>query len=92
MVFPVIHSTLDPKALTQELAQRYDLAEPLSCQLMSRANNDFYDVRAGEERYAPQGRQSGFSQPRCLRLRIRLCASPLFPGLQRPRALVCQGR
>ena len=52
MVFPVIHSTLDPKALTQELAQRYDLAEPLSCQLMSRANNDFYDVRAGEERYA----------------------------------------
>lgn len=52
MVFPVIHSTLDPKALTREIAARYGLSSPVQCQLMSRANNDFYDVKAGADRYA----------------------------------------
>lgn len=52
MVFPVIHSTLDPKALTKEIEVRYALEGPLRCQLMSRANNDFYEVTAGKDRYA----------------------------------------
>ncbi|MGB1876000.1 MAG: phosphotransferase enzyme family protein [Rhodospirillaceae bacterium] len=52
MVFPVIHSTLDPRALEQELTSRYALSQPLRCQLMSRANNDFYEVTAGTDRYA----------------------------------------
>lgn len=52
MVFPVIHSTLDPKALTQEIARRYALPAPVQCQLVSRANNDFYEVKTGSERYA----------------------------------------
>ncbi|MDE0800443.1 MAG: phosphotransferase [Rhodospirillaceae bacterium] len=52
MVFPVIHSTLDPRALERELAKRYTLSNPVQCQLVSRANNDFYEVRAGEDRYA----------------------------------------
>lgn len=52
MVFPVIHSTLDPRALEQELNERYALSQPLRCQLMSRANNDFYEVTAGTDRYA----------------------------------------
>ena len=52
MVFPVIHSTLDPQALTKEIEARYALGGPLRCQLMSRANNDFYEVIAGGDRYA----------------------------------------
>ncbi|MBT5242201.1 MAG: phosphotransferase [Rhodospirillaceae bacterium] len=52
MVFPVIHSTLDPRALEQELSERYALSKPLRCQLISRANNDFYEVAAGTDRYA----------------------------------------
>ena len=52
MVFPVIHSTLDPQALTDEIKARYALGSPLRCQLISRANNDFYEVVAGHDRYA----------------------------------------
>lgn len=52
MTFPVIHSTLDPKALTEEVVKRYELPSPVQCQLISRANNDFYEVRAGAERFA----------------------------------------
>ncbi len=52
MTFPVIHSTLDPQALTKEIGARYDLGQPIRCQLMSRANNDFYEVNAGPSRYA----------------------------------------
>lgn len=52
MVFPVIHSTLDPRALERELAARYDLAQPVQCQLISRANNDFYEVQTGNDRFA----------------------------------------
>lgn len=52
MVFPVIHSTLDPKALKQEIVRRYALTEPVQCQLVSRANNDFYEVKAELDRYA----------------------------------------
>ncbi len=52
MVFPVIHSTLDPRALERELVARYDLAQPVHCQLINRANNDFYEVQAGSDRYA----------------------------------------
>ena len=52
MAFPVIHSTLDPQALTKEIEARYALGGPLRCQLMSRANNDFYEVTVGEDRYA----------------------------------------
>ena len=52
MVFPVIHSTLDPRALEQEISERYALSQPVRCQLMSRANNDFYEVSAGTDRYA----------------------------------------
>lgn len=52
MVFPVIHSTLDPDALTQEITERYDLPAPVHCQLVNRGNNDFYEVTAGPHRYA----------------------------------------
>ncbi len=52
MVFPVIHSTLDPKALTEEIDARYALGSRPRCQLMSRANNDFYEVTAGDNRFA----------------------------------------
>lgn len=51
-MFPVIHSTLDPKALTREVVDRYDLPSPVHCQLVNRGNNDFYEVHAGAERYA----------------------------------------
>lgn len=60
MVFPVIHSTLDPSALEHELAQRYALASPVQCQLISRANNDFYEVRAGDHRYALRVAKANF--------------------------------
>lgn len=63
MVFPVIHSTLDPRALEQELAKRYALSQPVQCQLISRANNDFYDVRAGEDRYALRVAKADFRTP-----------------------------
>ncbi len=52
MTFPVVHSTLDPNALTKEIEARYALGGPVRCQLISRANNDFYQVEAGGERYA----------------------------------------
>ena len=52
MTFPVIHSTLDPTALTAEIERRYALPAPVRCRLISRANNDFYEVRASEARYA----------------------------------------
>ena len=52
MTFPVVHSTLDPNALTREIEARYALGDPVRCQLMSRANNDFYQVEAGGERFA----------------------------------------
>ena len=52
MAFPVIHSTLDPQALTKEIESRYALRGPVRCRLMSRANNDFYELTCGQERYA----------------------------------------
>jgi Ser/Thr protein kinase RdoA (MazF antagonist) len=52
MIFPVIHSTLDPVALTREVESRYPLNGPVRCQLISRANNDFYEVSADGKRYA----------------------------------------
>jgi Ser/Thr protein kinase RdoA (MazF antagonist) len=52
MTFPVVHSTLDPKALTREIETRYALNGPVRCQLMSRANNDFYAVNVEGERFA----------------------------------------
>lgn len=63
MVFPVIHSTLDPKALTQEIARRYALPTPIHCQLVSRANNDFYEVKAGADRYALRVAKADFRSP-----------------------------
>lgn len=63
MVFPVIHSTLDPRALEQEIAKRYALSQPVQCQLVSRANNDFYEVRAGADRYALRVAKANFRTP-----------------------------
>jgi len=60
MVFPVIHSTLDPKALIQELEQRYDLQDNVRCQLISRANNDFYEVISGKKRFALRVAKANF--------------------------------
>lgn len=60
MAFPVIHSTLDPKALKAEIARRYVLAEPLDCRLINRANNDFYEIRAGRERFALRVAKANF--------------------------------
>jgi Ser/Thr protein kinase RdoA (MazF antagonist) len=60
MVFPVIHSTLDPNALKDEVVRRYDLPTPVRCQLINRANNDFYEVRAGDQRYALRVAKANF--------------------------------
>jgi len=60
MVFPVIHSTLDPDALCEEIERRYALPQPVRCCLMSRANNDFYEVLAGDERYALRVTKANF--------------------------------
>ncbi len=60
MVFPVIHSTLDPNALCDEIARRYTLPQPVRCRLMSRANNDFYEVSAGGSRYALRVTKANF--------------------------------
>jgi len=63
MVFPVIHSTLDPKALTQEIKERYALQGKVRCQLMSRANNDFYEVTAAGARFALRVAKANFRTP-----------------------------
>ena len=60
MVFPVIHSTLDPNALKAEMVRRYDLPAPVRCQLINRANNDFYEVLAGEKKYALRVAKANF--------------------------------
>lgn len=60
MVFPVIHSTLDPDALCQEIECKYDLPPPVRCRLMSRANNDFYEVTAGRQHYALRVTKANF--------------------------------
>jgi Ser/Thr protein kinase RdoA (MazF antagonist) len=59
MAFPVIHSTLDPAALTDEIARRYGLTQ-VRCRLMSRANNDFYEVFAGDAKYALRVAKANF--------------------------------
>lgn len=60
MVFPVIHSTLDPDALCEEIERRYALPQPVRCRLMSRANNDFYEILAGKDRYALRVTKANF--------------------------------
>lgn len=60
MVFPVIHSTLDPDALKDEVVRRYDLPTPVRCQLVNRGNNDFYEVTAGPDRYALRVAKANF--------------------------------
>lgn len=60
MTFPVIHSTLDPKALKAEIARRYPFTEPIDCRLINRANNDFYEIRAGQTRYALRVAKANF--------------------------------
>lgn len=60
MVFPVIHSTLDPKALTREVQSRYALHGDVRCQLISRANNDFYEVTTGGDRFALRVSKANF--------------------------------
>ncbi len=60
MVFPVIHSTLDPDALKDEVMRRYDLPTPVRCQLVNRGNNDFYEILAGSDRYALRVAKANF--------------------------------
>ena len=61
MVFPVIHSTLDPQALSAEVTARYLSADDaVRCRLMSRANNDFYDIAAGSQRFALRVAKAAF--------------------------------
>ncbi|MDX2225007.1 MAG: phosphotransferase [Rhodospirillaceae bacterium] len=63
MVFPVIHSTLDPGALTDEVARRYALAPPVRCRLINRANNDFYEVLTGGPKFALRVAKADFRPP-----------------------------
>lgn len=60
MTFPVIHSTLNPDALTAEISRRYEFAGPVTCRLINRANNDFYEVRAGQDRFALRVAKANF--------------------------------
>lgn len=52
MSFPVIQSVLDPGALAAEIEQRYGLAGPVTCRLISRGMNDIYAVDHRAGRYA----------------------------------------
>ncbi|MBP02546.1 MAG: hypothetical protein CMM25_07030 [Rhodospirillaceae bacterium] len=63
MTFPVIHSTLDPVALTNEVQARYDVIPPLTCQLISRANNDFYRFSSDSIHYALRVAKAKFRKP-----------------------------
>ncbi len=60
MAFPVIHSTLDPAALTAEIERRYDFRDAISCRLINRANNDFYEIRAGDRCFALRVAKANF--------------------------------
>jgi len=62
-MFPVIHSTLDPEALAADTADRFGLPTPVSCRLVSRGNNDIYQVAAGRHRYALRVSKANFRPP-----------------------------
>lgn len=49
--FPVRYSLLNPDVLRDELIKRYDLEEPLSCNVFDSGLNDIYIVKSGKENY-----------------------------------------
>ncbi|MDF2540446.1 MAG: aminoglycoside phosphotransferase [Herbinix sp.] len=50
-IFPARYTQLDPKALKEELIQRYDLQEPLSCRAFDNGINDIYIVKTESNVY-----------------------------------------
>jgi homoserine kinase type II len=57
--FPVIHSTLDPAALADEVRRRYGL-DVRRCRLIARGSNDFYRVDDVEGRHALRVSRAGY--------------------------------
>lgn len=51
LALPVVRSILAADGLTAHVLSRYDLPDPVRCDLFSRADNDTYAVRAGTARY-----------------------------------------
>ena len=49
--FPVRYSQLNQEALKNELNNRYELKEPISCRLFRNGMNDVYIVKAEQEVY-----------------------------------------
>jgi Ser/Thr protein kinase RdoA (MazF antagonist) len=49
--FPVVHSVLDPAALLQEVATRYDIGAPLQCILLRSWINEVYEVQTSRGRF-----------------------------------------
>lgn len=61
--FPVVHSTLDPAALADEVVRRYGL-EVSRCRLIARGSNDFYRVDGPQGRHALRVSRAGYrSEP-----------------------------
>ncbi len=72
--FPVIHSTLDPQALADEIARRYGLAGAVQCRLISRGSNDIYAVANGQRRLALRVAKADFRDPEDLRYELDFLA------------------
>lgn len=72
--FPVIHSTLDPHALADEMARRHGLADAVQCRLISRGSNDIYSVTAGRRRFALRVAKADFREPHDLRYELDFLA------------------
>lgn len=49
--FPVRYSLLDPDVLRDEIINRYELDEPISCKLFDSGMNDIYIIQSGKEKY-----------------------------------------
>lgn len=57
--FSVRYSQFNPNALSEELMNRYELEQPVSCRFFSGGINDIYIVKAGEECYYLRISQTG---------------------------------
>jgi len=72
--FPVIHSTLDPRALAGEIAQRHGLVGDVHCRLISRGSNDIYAVSNGQQRFALRVAKADFREPEDLLYELKFLA------------------
>ena len=50
-VFPVRYSQLNPDRIRNEIIERYELKEPLSCRFFNSGINDIYIVKADKNNY-----------------------------------------